>query len=445
MTGNSLGFRLAAGAVLWITAALVVAGFVLSGLFRDHVEQSFERELAVQLDRLAAVSRVGPKGMLELKRVIVDPRFFDAYSGWYWQIAGPDGPIFRSRSLWDQALAIDRGTLPADTIERYAITGPNDQTLWGLRRNITLPRSQTVYQITVAADVAETRAAIEGFNTTLALSLVVLGVGLFAAVVIQVHYGLSPMRRLRRALADVRAGSTARLVGRFPDEVTPLADELNALLDHNAAAVERARTHIGNLAHALKTPLSVIANAAAEGDGALADTVRLQVTRMGGLVDHHLARARTVAAASVIGARTDARAVGEELRRTLARLYPDREIVIVDGDAADAVFLGEHQDLQEMVGNLMDNACKWSRETVRVSLARRGQRLAISVEDDGPGLAPDARARVFDRGSRFDEAVPGDGLGLGIVRDVAELYGGSVSLTDSALGGLSATLDLPAA
>ena len=444
MTGNSLGFRLAAGAVLWITAALVVAGFVLSGLFRDHVEQSFERELVVQLDRLAAVSRVGPKGTLELKRVIVDPRFFDAYSGWYWQIAGPDGPIFRSRSLWDQALAVDRGTLPADTIERYATTGPNDQTLWGLRRNITLPGSQTVYQITVAADVAETRAAIEGFNTTLALSLVVLGVGLFAAVVIQVRYGLSPMRRLRRALADVRAGSTARLVGRFPDEVTPLADELNALLDHNAAVVERARTHTGNLAHALKTPLSVIANAAAEGDGALADTVRQQAARMGGLVDHHLARART-AAASVIGARTDARAVGEELRRTLARLYPDRDIVIVGDDAAEAVFLGEHQDLQEMLGNLMDNACKWSRETVRVTLARRGQRLELSVEDDGPGLAPDARARVFDRGSRLDEAVPGDGLGLGIVRDVAELYGGSVSLADSTLGGLSATLDLPAA
>ena len=444
MTGNSLGFRLAAGAVLWITAALVVAGFVLSGLFRDHVEQSFERELMVQLDRLAAVSRVGPKGVLELKRVIVDPRFFDAYSGWYWQIAGPDGPIFRSRSLWDQALAVDHGTLPADTIERYATTGPNDQTLWGLRRNITLPGSQTVYQITVAADVAETRAAIEGFNTTLALSLVVLGVGLFAAVVIQVHYGLSPMRRLRRALADVRAGSTARLVGRFPDEVTPLADELNALLDHNAAVVERARTHVGNLAHALKTPLSVVANAAAEGDGALADTVRQQAARMGGLVDHHLARART-AAASVIGARTDARAVGEELRRTLARLYPDRDIVIVDDDAAEAVFLGEHQDLQEMLGNLMDNACKWSRETVRVTLARRGQRLELSVEDDGPGLAPDARARVFDRGSRLDEAVPGDGLGLGIVRDVAELYGGSVSLADSALGGLNATLDLPAA
>ncbi len=444
MTGNSLGFRLAAGAVLWITAALVVAGFVLSGLFRDHVEQSFERELVVQLDRLAAVSQVGPKGMLELKRVIVDPRFFDAYSGWYWQIAGPDGPIFRSRSLWDQALAVDRGVLPADTIKRYAINGPNDQTLWGLRRNITLPGSQTAYQITVAADIAETRAAIEGFNTTLALSLIVLGVGLFAAVVIQVHYGLSPMRRLRRALADVRAGSTARLVGRFPDEVTPLADELNALLDHNAAVVERARTHVGNLAHALKTPLSVVANAAAEGDGALADTVRQQAARMGGLVDHHLARART-AAASVIGARTDARAVGEELRRTLARLYPDRDIVIVDDGAAEAVFLGEHQDLQEMLGNLMDNACKWSRETVRVTLARRGQRLELSVEDDGPGLAPDARARAFDRGSRLDEAVPGDGLGLGIVRDVAELYGGSVSLADSTLGGLSATLDLPAA
>ncbi len=445
MRANSLSFRLAAGAALWITVALIVAGFVLSGLFRDHVERGFERQIMLQLDRLAALSEVRPGGVVKLKRLLADPRFEQPYSGWYWQITSDDGPVRRSRSLWDQVLDHTPVPIASGEVQRYTAEGPDNQILWGLRRNITLPGSGRVYQISVAADVSELRDAIRDFDSTLALSLTALGVGLLIAVVVQVRFGLQPLRHLRHALIDVRTGRATRLVGRFPEEVKPMVAELNALLDHNARVVERARTHVGNLAHALKTPLSVIANAASGAGGELGETVRQQARVMSRLIDHHLARARMVAAGEVLGVRTEVAPVAETLRRTLMRIYEDRNIAIAVEGGADLAFRGESQDLQEMLGNVMDNACKWARSQVKVTLSAADGRLVLAVDDDGPGLAPEARARVFDRGRRLDEAVPGDGLGLAIVRDVAELYGGAVQLEDSPLGGLRAILDLPAA
>ena len=314
-----------------------------------------------------------------------------------------------------------------------------------LRRALTFPGSRGVFQVAVAADISEMHAAIARFTKTLVLSLAVLGFGLIAAVIIQVRYGLLPLSRLRGGLAAVRSGHATRLAGPFPDEVMPLAEDLNALLDHNAAVVERARTHVGNLAHALKTPLSVVGNAAADESGPFAETARQQVAAMSDQIDHHLSRARTVAAGSVLGARTGVSTVAEELRRTLSRIYEDRGIRLTIDGSQGLVFLGERQDLQEMLGNLMDNACKWAASEVRVTLGLADNRLTLRVEDDGPGIAPEARAQIFSRGQRNDEAVPGSGLGLAIVRDVAELYGGGVSLHEATLGGFGATLDLPAA
>ena len=447
MRVNSLSFRLVAGAVLWITVALAISGAVLAGLFRDHVERNFEQQIALQLDRLAAVSEVGPGGVVKLKRLLADPRFEQPYSGWYWQVAGSTGRLLRSRSLWDQALPVDGAAAPASEPLRYTMDGPLEQLLWGLRLNLTLPGSESVFQISVAADVSEITGSITRFNSTLALSLAALGLGLLASVVFQVFYGLSPLRRLGAVLAQVRSGRARRLEGPFPSEVQPLVRDLNALLDHNAKVVERARTGIGNLAHALKTPLTVVANAADGDPDALAGTVRQQAAAMSGLVDHHLARARAAAAVGVLGARTDAVGVARELARTLTRLHAERGVGVEVGTGPDAdpglVFLGEREDLQDMLGNLMENACKWAATKARVDLSVTGGRLRVAVGDDGPGLAPEARAQVFDRGRRLDESVPGSGLGLGIVRDLVELYGGRVTLGDSPLGGLEAALDLP--
>ena len=449
MRRDSLGLRLTLGALLWIAAALVVSGFALAELFREHVARTFEARLKDQLVRIIALVEVGPDGGLVLARPLVDPRFRKPYSGWYWQIDGAGGPALRSRSLWDASLELP--PLPADDggIRRHELIGPRQRPVYAVERSVTLPGSDQALRIVVAADRRETAEAIAGFTRTLVVSLGVLGLGLLAAALLQVRLGLRPLRRLRAALADIRAGRSERLGDGFPVEVTPLVDELNGLLDHNAEVVARARTHVGNLAHALKTPLTVLANEGANEDGPLAEATRTQTGIMRRLIDHHLARARAAAAAGVLGARTDLDDVIAGLRRTLERIHAGRGIRFsIVGDRGLA-FAGERQDLEEMLGNLMDNACKWTHAEVRVrteavASGAGGACIRIRVEDDGPGLAPAERARVFERGRRLDEAIPGTGFGLAIVRDLAELYGGAVRLEESELGGLAAELELPA-
>lgn len=442
MKANSLAFRLVAGAGLWIGAALVAGGLLLSSIFQGSVERSFDARLEVYLDALIAVSRSGQAGRLELARGLDEPRFGQPYSGWYWQITAPQGPILRSRSLWDMTL----DAVPGEDgmLHTYVFEGPDGRPLRVAERDVSLPSFPQRLRYTVAAEESEIGREVGRFNTVLAYALAALGLGLIAAVLIQVHFGLTPLRRMREALARIRGGRAERLAGRFPAEVQPLADELNALLEHNAAVVERARTHVGNLAHALKTPLAVLGNEAERERGALAESVGRQAAVMRRQVDHYLARARTAATGGVLGARTPVLPVVEDLRRTLGRIHIDRRIEIAaDGDP-EASFRGERQDLEEMLGNLMDNGCKWAKSRVTVEVSRAGDQVTIVVEDDGPGLSPAERAQLFQRGKRLDEAVPGSGLGLAIVRDIAELYGGSVAVDQSTLGGLRLRLTLPA-
>jgi signal transduction histidine kinase len=451
---NSLALRLVAGAALWIAVALVAGGIALSALFRSSVERGFDARLAVLVESVVAASGVGADRALEVGEVAGEPRFEQALSGWYWQVAlagepvagepGAGEPVARSRSLWDQILATDV-TPPAGAIANAGIEGPDGAGLRLAVRDITLPGSDARYRYLVAGDSSEIEAEVGAFNTALGWSLGLLGVGLIAALLIQVRFGLQPLRRVRAGLVAVRAGEAKRLEGDFPVEIAPLSDEVNNLLDHNAAVVERARTHVSNLAHALKTPLAVLANESEREDSALARSVRQQVAAMQGHVDHHLSRARTAAAVTVLGARTELAPAVEDLRRTLLRLHAGRGIEIEIRLEPGLDFRGERQDLDEMLGNLMDNACKWGRSRIAVEAARRGAELVLSVDDDGPGLSPEQRAGLFERGKRLDEHMPGSGHGLAIVRDIAELHGGSVGLDASVLGGLRATLTLPAA
>ena len=442
---NSLAFRLIAGAAVWSLAALLAGGIALSTLFRDYVERSFDARLLVLLESLVAASEVGDGGRLELTRISGEPRFQQPYSGWYWQIGGRGGPELRSRSLWDQELAVP-AAIAAGSIRREHAVGPDDQALRVVAREIRLPGRDGALVFSVAGDLHEVDTEIRRFNGTLVWSLGLLGVGLITAMLIQVHFGLQPLRRLGRALANIRAGQAERLVGRYPAEITPLAEELDQLLDENQAVVERARTHVGNLAHALKTPISILTNeAAAAGPGPLAGLVERQVALMRRHVDHYLARARTAATARVLGARTNVAAVAGDLARALQRIHADRDLEIAVDSPPALDFRGERQDLEEMLGNLLDNACKWSNGRVRLAAARADGRLRLTIDDDGPGLAPALREQVLERGARLDETKPGSGLGLAIVRDIARLYGGEVELESSPLGGLRAALDLPAA
>ena len=280
----------------------------------------------------------------------------------------------------------------------------------------------------------------------LAIAMVFMLVGLW-----QVRRGVSPIERLRERLAAVRGGRDRRLAGSYPTEVQPLVDDLNALLDDRERAVERALGTAGDLAHGLKTPLAVLSQeaegAAAAGHRELAAMLGQQVERMRRQVEYHLAHARAGASAGAApGVRCPIAESAEALARTLRRLYADRGLSIEVDVATEHAVRSRREDLDEMLGNLLDNACKWARSRVAIaSFQEDDGAVAITVDDDGPGLPPALRESVLQRGVRADEAAPGSGLGLAIVRDLAELYGGSIALEDSPAGGLRARLRLPAA
>lgn len=442
---RSLGTRLAVAAAVWIGLALVAGGVALSGIFRDHVEEALVQRLVHDLDRLAATAEIAASGAIDLSRSLPDPLYEQPYSGRYWQLDHRPAPPLRSRSLWDVNLTLPPD-LPADgEVHRHEISGPAGQRLVAVERNVVLADSARPVRITVAADRRELDEAVAAFDRTLVLSLGILWLALVTAAVLQVRFGLGPLRHLRTALRDMREGRTARIEGDWPGEVAPLVVDLNAALAHDRAVVERARAHAGNLAHALKTPLSILANEAGDRTDPLAEAVRREVMSMRHQIDHHLARARAAAAAALPGIRTDAVATVTELVRAMERLHQDRHLAIDAELPPIAIFRGEREDFAEMAGNLFDNACKWAQAQVRVGLSVVAARVVLTVEDDGPGLAESTREQALARGVRLDESTPGSGIGLSIVRDLAELYGGSIVLADSGLGGLKATLTLPSA
>ena len=262
--------------------------------------------------------------------------------------------------------------------------------------------------------------------------------------------GLASVDNLRNRLNGLRAGRERRMDGAYPSEVQPLVDDLNALLDHREKAITRAIARSGDLAHGLKTPLAILAQEAERARGAgqheIAAAIDQQVDRMRRQVDYHLAHARAVASGTTAGARSSVRKSADGLARALLRVHAERNIAVNVQVAEDVTVRAQREDLDEMLGNLMDNACKWARQTVVVSLvAEAPDHVTIIVDDDGDGIPPNLREAVLQRGVRADEAAPGSGLGLAIVSDLAEVYGGSINLEASPQGGVRAELRLPRA
>lgn len=452
MSLPSLRLRLLWGASVWVPVALLAVGLLLLQLFRGYATEDFFDDLSNEQDQLLAGLSVAADGTLSAP-VLSDPRFMRPYSGLYWQAdsQGKSG-LLRSRSLWDFVLALPRGSPPGDGEQhRHRIRGPNGEDLLAVEREVSLPRYADPVRVVVALEASHLDQAIGHFRWVLMLSFVALGAGLIGAASLQVFVGLRPLTALRTQLSRLRDGEAERLEGGFPSEIQPLVDDLNALLDHQAQVVERGRVLAGNLAHGLKTPLAVAANEIerlADTGQADAALVQAQLERMQRQVDYHTARARAVAAAVVPGQRCPVEEVARSLARVVERLHVERfpaGWALSLDVPPDAAFRGERQDLEEMLGNLLDNAAKWSRSRIRLSCRPLEQGwLELTVEDDGPGLAADLREEAFERGRRHDQAVPGSGLGLGIVRDLAELYGGSARLEESPdLGGLKAILRLP--
>jgi signal transduction histidine kinase len=438
-----------------VMAALSAAYWWLSGRFSAELQRQLDTALTQQLDQVTARLDFTDSGdpVVDTRR-LSDPRWERPYSGLYWQLdrLAVDGSrrvaLLRSRSLWDAQLGPIRAAAPSEGLHAHDVDGPRGERLRVLERLIRIAGpSPAEWRLLVAADTRDTVAALRDFDGVLMASLGGLGALLCLAALAQVGLGLAPLRALHASLQRLRTGATPRLAGRFPSEVQPLVDDLNTVLDHNVRMVERARTQAGDLAHGLKTPLAVIRNASAQaGESELAALVSEQVELAQQQIQWHLSRAQAAARGRVPGQRTLARPVVDRLIRVMKKIHADRALtMVVEATRADAAFAGEEQDLQEMLGNLIDNACASARSEVRIAIFHEGAMVGIRVEDDGPGIDPDQRAFVLRRGARLDESRPGSGLGLPIVVDLAELYGGALQLSTAATGGLAAALTLPAA
>lgn len=446
----SLARRMAIIAAGWITVLLVGGGIALERTVTAQVEANFDEQLDYILTAMIASAEIDPSGEVYFYRTLGDQRFLEPGSGLYWQISGVNFEPWPSRSLWDRTLTLQGAEQSEDHFDSevhfYNSSQFAGEPLRIAERTIILPGSETRWTFAVASATAQMDAQIARVRLILIWSFAVLGLGLFAMAVLQIRYGLSPLRRVRAALQHLRTTGDNRITDPLPAEVQPLVEEVNGLLEHTERQAEEARRHAGNLAHALKTPLTVLTNAASARASDLGETVLRETRTMQRHVDHHLARARAVGRRAVGHARTNVRTSAEAVRRAVERLYPEGRFDIAG--SAGAMVAIERQDLDEVLGNLIENAAKYGGGSVFVTIdADEADALClIQIEDDGAGIPEAQRAATFERGARLDTDKPGTGLGLAIVRDVVEIYGGTVTLGASEdLGGLMVEVRLPRA
>ncbi|WP_397597361.1 ATP-binding protein [Sphingorhabdus sp.] len=440
---GSLTRRMILTAAAWITILLIGGGAALDRVLVNSVEQNFDNQLEYVLTAMIASAEIGPDGEIRMNRPLGDQRFLEPNSGLYWQITGKGAMPFPSRSLWDRALSA-----PANHNDQ-AVHFRNsnefaDEPLRIAERAIKLPDSDIAWTFMVAQSRDSLDRQIIELRSVLVTSFLLLGLGLIILAALQTFYGLWPLRAVRKAIAQMRSGRESRVTDALPDEVMPMVNELNALLDHNEQQAEESRRHAGNLAHALKTPLTVIMNSATAQSPDLADTIIREATTMRRQVDHHLARARAVGRRGHSHSRAQIWDSLESVERAVSRLYAHVRLDMA-GDKEISARV-ERQDLDEMLGNLIENAAKYGGGSVFVTVEDAGDFVEMLIEDDGKGIPEAERERLFDRGARLDTGKPGTGLGLAIVRDVVEIYGGTVRLEESEdLGGLLVRLRLPKA
>jgi len=445
MPKDSLKGRLIAAATLWIAIGMIGAGATLSAVFKQHVAEQFYDELYVHLAELQRLSEFDPDGSLHLQRPLSDPRYDVPLSGFYWEIQKDDDVLARSESLEGPPLQVPDATRQDVGVHTHMIEGPTgplivaEKVVW--KNPGSLPD-----RFIIGTDESQLDAVVASFNVTLAVALAVFGLSLVAAATLLILYALKPLAQLRTALFDVRHGKAKQLSGKFPAEVVPLVDDLNTLLTSTADLIQRARTQAGNMAHGLKTPLAVITDEAYrlkdQGQTKASSTILEESRKMQAHIDYQIARARAVAMRSTPGVVAQARKAALEVASALGRLYAANETEIHVDVPEGALVACDPADLNEMLANLVDNACKHAKSTVEIGWTD-GEVAALTVDDDGPGLPPEAREIVFNIGERWDSRMPGSGLGLGIVRDLARLYGGDVRLEGSKLGGLRVELILP--
>ncbi|PHY13510.1 sensor protein [Caulobacter sp. B11] len=445
---TSFRARLIVGAIIWITAGLAVSGWALAELFRAHVTEQFDEELQGHASELAVLAAIDETGKPYLHRRLSDPRFLPVGSGFYWQLQAPDGRWVSSASLEGRRLPLGAPFAPLGVEQHRFVEGPNGH-IRLVETSVRPVGASAPLRIGIGVEQRLLDQVLARFNWTLAASLLFIALGLSSAALLQIWFGLRPLGRVRDALAAVRTGRAQRLPDDLPSEVAPLAADLNNLLEANLDMLRRARTQAGNLGHALKTPMAILVDEAARlrssGNTSVAEVIEQQCERMHRQIDYQLARARAAALRSAPGVATRVDDALEPVLQAMARLHSRRGVEFKASVAPDLTAALDAQDLAEILANLLDNGGKWARSRVEIiAQSPDGGNILITVDDDGPGLAPEAYEVVFGLGERLDEQMPGHGMGLAIVKDLIVLYGGKIWLGASPLGGLRVHLHLPA-
>ena len=442
---NSLAVRLFFSATVWIILTLLSAGLLLSDLNKQNNQEAFDDRLNLLVETLIGGSKVDSSDGITVVTSIGDPRFFQPYSGWYWQINKGNKTLSRSRSMWDQVFTLDKRLIGGRTQFIDSVGNDKEQVieqknLYIVEREISFPGLTEPITFILSGDTFEYKENIKNFDNTLSAILIFLGAGLMIAVFLQVRFGLLPLNKIKDALFKIRNGDKKKLEAKYPLEVQPLAIEINDLLEHNEKIVERARTHVGNLAHVLKTPLAVITNEIDKENKLLSN----QIVLMRKHIDRYLKKAHLESVGKNIKSKIAFLQFMNKMILIFQKLYPDKEIEL-QKEFKEFFIYGSLEDMEELVGNLIENACKWGREKVKIRFENRGNNeVKILIEDDGPGLNQEQKNKVFTRGFRVDEQTPGSGLGLNIVKDIVEIYKGEIWLEkSSSLEGLRVNIVLP--
>ena len=444
---NSLAVRLFFSATIWIIFTLVSAGLLLSDLNEKTNFTAFDDRLNLLLETLIGASRVDSSDGITVVSTIGDPRFFQPYSGWYWQVNNGTKTLVRSRSMWDQVFTSDKRLIGGRSQFIDSVNQMNEsdkfietKKLHIIERNISFPGIDSPVTFIVSGDTEEYQQNINKFDNTLSVILFILGTGLMIAVFLQVKFGLLPLNKIKASLFKVRNGDEDKLKESYPLEVQPLASEINELLDHNAKIIDRAKTHVGNLAHVLKTPLAVISNEIKAEDNIMNN----QVILMKRHIDRYLKKAHLESVGTFSREKINIIDLVKKMISIFKKLYPDVQINL-DESVQEAFVFGSMDDLEEVIGNIIENACKYGKNKIEVEIRiSEKNNLQLVISDDGLGLSQEQMNKVFARGFRIDEQKPGTGLGLNIVKDIVETYmKGKVTLSKSKLGGLEVNILLP--
>lgn len=436
---RSISLRLLLAVLVMVGLALPIAGTLLSHHYRTSATQAFDERLAATLNVImAGVTYDRLAQQLVHDQALGDPRFENVYSGWYWQITDGAQNTLASRSLWDQRLPV----VENENLSARSISGPRDQSLRMVERDIYLAPLEAPLHISVAARDDVLTDDIGEFQHLLWGGLIGLGALLIGVLALQVRWGLAPLRRMHANLRDVEQGRSEQLDTRLPEELATLAASMNAVLARDQRLIERGRHTAGNLAHALKTPLSVMRLQLRQLPEANRAAWEVELARIDSAVRHHLARA-SAAGEGVRFAPIALHTTLAPLLNGLARLAQRRGIVLRQTWGQSIRVHMDEQDIQELVGNLMDNALRWAQSEVALDVQIDEQRLMLTVRDNGPGMSEAECQQAVQRGKRLDEQRSGSGLGLAIVTDLVALYSGQMHLTRASTGGLEVVVELP--